>query len=195
VSYFAQDAGRSLQRAAQTATLVRQKEKLMKYVLPVAVALAIAGCAHDHSMQTNAVMTAAPTAPMKTNESTPVLSAGYTKVAAAADAKLYFIKLGNGDTVTSPVTVQFGLRGMGVAPAGIEKAGTGHHHLLIDLESLDVNAPIPTSDQHRHFGAGQTEVTLPMTPGKHTLQLVMGDQNHIPHHPPVMSERITITVK
>ncbi len=175
----------------------------MKYVLPIAtaiastVALAIAGCAHDHSkaMPTNAVTSAAPTAPMKINESTPTLAAGYTKVAAAADAKLYFINLKNGDTVSSPVNVQFGLRGMGVAPAGVEKAGTGHHHLLIDLETLDVNAPIPTSDNHRHFGTGQTEVTLPMTPGKHVLQLIMGDQNHIPHHPVVMSERITITVK
>jgi Domain of unknown function (DUF4399) len=67
--------------------------------------------------------------------------------------------------------------------------------LLVDVASLDVNAPIPVSDQHRHFGAGQTEVTLAMKPGKHTLQLLLGDQNHIPHHPVVMSERITITVK
>jgi hypothetical protein len=161
------------------------------------LSLALAGCAHhhDHKMQTSAVVSAAPTEPMKVNESTPTLSAGYTKVAAPADAKLYFVNLKNGDSVSSPVTIQFGLRGMGIAPAGVEKAGTGHHHLLIDLESLDVNAPIPTSDKHRHFGAGQTEVTLPMAPGKHVLQLILGDQNHIPHHPVVMSERITITVK
>jgi hypothetical protein len=167
----------------------------MKQALFVAVALALAGCAHQHSGQTNPVTTAAPTTPMKITDSTPTLAAGYVKVAAGTDAKLYFINLKNGDTVSSPVNIQFGLRGMGVAPAGIEKAGTGHHHLLIDLESLDVNAPVPTSDQHRHFGAGQTEVTIPMTPGKHTLQLIMGDQNHIPHHPAVLSERITITVK
>jgi Domain of unknown function (DUF4399) len=188
----------ALQPFSVPATLAFPKESsFMKLVLPVAItlALAVAGCAHDHAAQTNAVMTAAPTMAMKINESTPTLAAGYTKVAAAADAKLYFLNLKNGDTVSSPVTIQFGLRGMGVAPAGIEKAGTGHHHLLIDLESLDVNAPIPVSDQHRHFGAGQTEVTLEMKPGKHALQLILGDQNHIPHHPPVMSERITITVK
>ena len=97
--------------------------------------------------------------------------------------------------VSTPVLIQFGLRGMGVAPAGIEKAGTGHHHLLVNVAELDVNAPIPTSDQHRHFGLGQTEATLDMKLGQHTLQLLMGDQNHIPHHPVVMSERITITVK
>ena len=140
-------------------------------------------------------MSVAPTAPMKVNVSTPALAAGYVKVTATPGSALYFVNLKNGETVSSPVLIQFGLRGMGVAPAGIEKAGTGHHHLLVNVAELDVNAPIPTSDQHRHFGLGQTEVTLDMKPGQHTLQLLMGDQNHIPHHPVVMSERITITVK
>ena len=84
---------------------------------------------------------------------------------------------------------------MGVAPAGMEKEGTGHHHLLVDVDAFDVNAPLPADARHRHFGAGQTEVSLTLTPGTHTLQLVLADQNHIPHHPPVMSERITVTVK
>ena len=158
----------------------------------VAVAsVGLAGCANNQTR----VMSIAPTAPMKINVSTPTLAAGYVKVAAAPGAALYFVNLKNGDTLASPVLVQFGLRGMGVAPAGIEKAGTGHHHLLIDVPELDVNAPIAVSDQLRHFGLGQTEVTLEMKPGQHTLQLLLGDQNHIPHHPVVMSERITITVK
>ena len=140
-------------------------------------------------------MSVAPTAPMKVNVSTPTLAAGYVKVTATPGSALYFVNLKNGETVSSPVLIQFGLRGMGVAPAGIEKAGTGHHHLLVDVAELGVNAPIPTSDQHRRFGLGQTEVTLDMRPGQHTLQLLMGDQNHIPHHPVVMSEQITITVK
>lgn len=163
----------------------------MKYVLLSALVLAMVGCANNQAP----VMSVAPTAPMQVNVSIPTLAAGYVKVAATPGSALYFANLKNGDVVSSPVNIQFGLRGMGVAPAGIEKAGTGHHHLLVDVASLDVNAPIPTSDQHRHFGLGQTEVTLAMTPGKHTLQLLMGDQNHIPHHPIVMSERITITVK
>ena len=163
----------------------------MKYVLISALALVMAGCANNQA----AVMSVAPTAPMKVNVSTPTLAAGYVKVSAAPGSALYFANLKNGDVISSPVNIQFGLRGMGVAPAGIEKAGTGHHHLLVDVAELDVNAPIPTSDQHRHFGLGQTEVTLEMKAGQHTLQLLMGDQNHIPHHPVVISERITITVK
>ena len=157
----------------------------------VASVIVLAGCANHQAP----VMSVAPTAPMKVNVSTPTLAAGYVKVAATPGSSLYFVNLKNGETVASPVLIQFGLRGMGVAPAGIEKAGTGHHHLLIDVSELDVNAPIAVSDQLRHFGLGQTEVTLEMKPGLHTLQLLMGDQNHIPHHPVVMSERITITVK
>jgi Domain of unknown function (DUF4399) len=138
---------------------------------------------------------AAATAPLKANTSAPMVLGTYNKVAAVSGTSLYFINLKNGDTVASPVNVQFGLRGMGVAPAGIEKAATGHHHLLVDVAELDVNAGIPVSDQHRHFGAGQTETSIALKPGVHTLQLVLGDQNHIPHHPVVMSDRITITVK
>jgi hypothetical protein len=159
--------------------------------ISVASVLALAGCANNQAP----VMSVAPTAPMKVNVSTPTLAAGYVKVAAAPGSSLYFVNLKSGETVSSPVLIQFGLRGMGVAPAGVEKAGTGHHHLLVDVAELDVNAPIPTTDQHRHFGLGQTEVTLEMKPGQHTLQLLLGDQNHIPHHPVVLSERITITVK
>jgi Domain of unknown function (DUF4399) len=151
--------------------------------------LALAGCAQTH------MHSAAPTAPLKANVSTPVVLGSYNKVAAVSGTSLYFINVKNGDTVTSPVNVQFGLKGMGVAPAGVEKAATGHHHLLIDVAELDVNAGIPMSDNHRHFGLGQTEVSIALKPGVHTLQLVLGDQNHIPHHPVVMSERITVTVK
>ncbi len=154
--------------------------------------LALAGCgSHHHRMHSNA----AATAPLQANASAPVVLGSYNKVAAVSGTSLYFINLKNGDTVASPVNVQFGLKGMGVAPAGIEKAATGHHHLLVDVAELNVNEGIPVSDNHRHFGAGQTEASVALKPGVHTLQLVLGDQNHIPHHPVVMSERITITVK
>ncbi len=111
------------------------------------------------------------------------------------DAELYIISPRDGDTVTSPVTIQFGLKGMGVAPAGIDKPKTGHHHLLIDTDVPPLNAPIPNDANHKHFGGGQTEVTLELAPGRHTLQLILGDMAHIPHDPPVMSRKITITVK
>jgi hypothetical protein len=112
-------------------------------------------------------------------------------------AKVYFINLKDGDTVQSPVSIQFGLAGMGVAPAGTEKEHTGHHHVIIDetLEGDELNESIPADDNHKHFGGGQTETSIELSPGQHTLQLVLGDWSHIPHDPPVMSEQITITVK
>lgn len=112
-------------------------------------------------------------------------------------AAVYFINLKNGDTVSNPVTIQFGLKGMGVAPAGTETEHTGHHHLIINeaIEGEELNEPIPADEQHVHFGKGQTEITKELPAGTHTLQLVLGDWSHIPHNPPVMSEKITITVK
>lgn len=110
-------------------------------------------------------------------------------------ALTYFLSPANGATVTSPVTIRFGLRGMGVAPAGVTAPNTGHHHLLVDVDTLPPdNLPIPNDANHRHFGLGQTETELTLEPGQHTLQLVLGDHLHIPHQPPVRSERITITV-
>ena len=111
-------------------------------------------------------------------------------------AEVYFIEPQDGATVSNPVTIRFGLSGMGVAPAGTEAENTGHHHLLINaaLEGEALDAPIPSDENHRHFGGGQTEVTLDLPAGEHTLQLVLGDWSHIPHDPPVMSQRITVTV-
>ena len=112
-------------------------------------------------------------------------------------AKVYFIGLEDGATLKSPVTIRFGLSGMGVAPAGTEKEKTGHHHLIINetIEGDELDEAIPSDEQHRHFGGGQTEVTLDLPAGTHTLQLVLGDWSHVPHNPPVMSERISITVE
>ena len=111
------------------------------------------------------------------------------------DAQVYFITPGNGEVVSSPFVVRFGLKGMGVAPAGIEKAGTGHHHLIVDADLPPAGLPIPATDHYRHFGKGQTEVLLDLPPGEHTLQLLLGDHFHIPHDRPVTSERISISVK
>jgi hypothetical protein len=111
-------------------------------------------------------------------------------------AEVYFISPTNGAITSSPVTVVFGLKGMGVAPAGVDRANTGHHHLLIDLESPPAaDKPIPADAQHRHFGGGQTEAQVKLSPGEHTLQLIMGDKNHVPLDPVVVSEKITIIVK
>lgn len=120
----------------------------------------------------------------------------------APGAEVYFVNLKDGDTVESPVTVVFGLSGMGVAPAGTEKENTGHHHLFINRPPLgegddgadELEANIPADENHVHFGGGQTEATLDLPPGRHSLQLVLADKDHIPHDPPIVSEVITITV-
>ncbi|HEY6641642.1 DUF4399 domain-containing protein [Povalibacter sp.] len=112
-----------------------------------------------------------------------------------AGAVAYIIAPADGATVTSPVTVQFGLKGMGVAPAGIAFDGAGHHHLIVDADLPALDKPIPADANHIHFGKGQTETTLELKPGKHTLQLLLGDQLHVPHDPAVASRKITITVK
>lgn len=128
---------------------------------------------------------------------TPALLAGpLPRTPAPAGAKVYFISPAADAVVSNPVTVRFGLSGMGVAPAGTVKENTGHHHLLVDVETLPaMDLPLPNDANHRHFGGGQTEITLELTPGKHTLQLLLGDANHIPHDPPVLSDKISIEVK
>lgn len=112
----------------------------------------------------------------------------------SGEQKVYFINLNEGDKLESPFLVQFGLSGIGVAPAGTDRANTGHHHLLINVNSVDLYMPIPSSRNHLHFGGGQTETTLDLLPGEYTLQLLLGDMNHIPHSPPIVSKKISITV-
>lgn len=120
---------------------------------------------------------------------------GLPRSTAPDRARAYIISPADGETVSSPVTVKFGLQGMGVAPAGVQQANTGHHHLLIDVAEMPPgNLPLPATDQVVHFGGGQTETTVELSPGTHTLQLVLGDHLHIPHDPPVRSRQITITV-
>ena len=115
---------------------------------------------------------------------------------APENAEVYFIEPADGAVVASTFTIKFGLRGMGVAPAGVEMEATGHHHLLVDLDSdLDMTQPLPASDQVRHFGKGQTETQITLPPGEHKLRLILGNYLHIPHEPPVMSSAITVKVR
>jgi len=108
-------------------------------------------------------------------------------------AVAYIVSPLDGETVKGPVTVIFGLKGMGIAPAGTERENTGHHHLLVDQDSLPP-AGVPLGNPPIHFGKGQTETTIELEPGTHTLQLILGNHLHVPHNPPVISEKITITV-
>jgi len=125
-----------------------------------------------------------------------VVAAQAAKTKGTDTATVYIVSPKDGETVSSPVTVRFGLKGMGIAPAGVNHPNTGHHHLLIDVATPpDFNAALPVTDNVKHFGAGQTETDLTLAPGNHTLQLVLGDHLHIPHEKPVVSQKITITVK
>jgi Domain of unknown function (DUF4399) len=111
-----------------------------------------------------------------------------------ADAKVYIIWPSDGQVIKGAFWVRMGLSGAGIAPAGVEKANTGHHHLIVDADLPPLDQPIPNDHNHLHFGLGQTEARLDLPPGKHTLQLLLGDANHVPHQPPLYSKRITITV-
>jgi hypothetical protein len=111
-----------------------------------------------------------------------------------AGAAVYFVDVKNDDTLPTKTTLHFGLKGMGVAPAGVFRPNAGHHHLLIDTDLPPLDRPIPNDPQHLHFGGGQTEAEITLPPGRHTLQLLLGDKDHIPHTPPVISERITVNV-
>jgi len=113
-----------------------------------------------------------------------------------AGAEVYIISPKDGATVKGPVTVVFGLKGMGIAPAGIKFDNTGHHHLIVDADPpADLSLPLPADEHNIHFGKGQTETTLTLTPGKHTLLLLLADSLHTPHEPAVVSKKITITVE
>jgi len=149
--------------------------------------LILTACGQDNSLDVpEETAAAAPPAPaMPVHERRP----------SPAGAMAYIISPADGDTVTSPVRVLFGLKGAGVVPAGIEREGAGHHHLLIDAAVPDLDSPVPSDTNHRHFGGGQTEVEIELAPGTHTLQLLLGDEMHVPHDPPILSEQITIQVR
>ena len=111
-----------------------------------------------------------------------------------AEKNVYFINLQDGDKLKSPLFIQFGLSGIGIAPAGTNRQDTGHHHLLINIDDIDLSRPIPSSQNHIHFGGGQTETVIDLPTGVYTLQLLLGNMSHIPHNPPIISKKIKIEV-
>lgn len=112
------------------------------------------------------------------------------------NAEVYIIWPRNGAVIHGgKFWLRMGLRNMGVAPKGVELPNVGHHHLLVDTDLPPAGEPIPSDRNHLHFGAGETEVRIELPPGKHTLQLLLGDHNHVPHEPPVFSKKISITVR
>ena len=165
----------------------------MKYSAPVSVLLLVVLIPYIAACQNTPDTPEAPATPATQETASTVLP----RTPSPEGASVYIIS--PHDTASVPageVTVVFGLKGMGVAPAGIEFPETGHHHLFINVEEApELGVPILADESHIHFGKGQTETTLTLEPGTYTLQLVLGDHLHIPHDPPVMSEKVTITVK
>lgn len=123
-------------------------------------------------------------------------AAGLPRKPAPAGAEAYIVEPADGASVSNPVRVVFGLKGFGVAPAGVDRNDAGHHHLLVDAPlPANLGLPLPNDEQHRHFGGGQTEAELTLPPGRHTLQMVLGDHLHVPHDPPIASSVVTIEVQ
>jgi hypothetical protein len=162
---------------------------MLKRVAFIGICAALAGC----GQQEPAAPTPAAAPPPPSAAAAP---AAPQRKPAPEGAMAYIIEPADGATVMNPVRVVFGLKGFGVAPAGVDRNDAGHHHLLVDTGMpANLGLPIPNDEQHRHFGGGQTETTLTLAPGRHTLQLLLGDHLHIPHDPPIASSVVTIEVK
>ena len=158
-------------------------------LIPTAAGLLLTACGQPDTAEMPA-----PAAEEPATSAAPAPAPAIERSAAPAGATAYIVTPSDGATVTSPVRVAFGLTGAGVAPAGVELPNTGHHHLLIDTRLANFDLPIPADAQHVHFGGGQTETTVELSPGRHELQLVLGDHLHVPHEPPIVSDVITIEV-
>ena len=158
---------------------------MKKQILPVCfLLLLITACGGETPAPASVVAPAADPEP-----------AGLPRTTSVAGATVFFISPADGDTVSNPVRVVFGIEGMEVVPAGENAPHTGHHHLLIDTGLPDLGLPIPKDAQHVHFGDGSTETEITLEPGQHTLQMLLGDHLHIPHDPPLVSDPITILVE
>ena len=167
---------------------------------PLLLALTLVGCGNSDDIGApppggGPDATPAPAAAPSASQGAAPAAAGLPRKPAPAGAAVYIISPADGDVVSNPVRVVFGLTGMGVAPAGVPRDDAGHHHLLIDADPPSFDAPIPADENHVHFGMGQTEVELTLAPGEHRLQLLLADEVHVPHDPPLLSEPITITVE
>jgi len=156
----------------------------------VVAVLALAACGEAPAPQSEP----APEPAAAPAEAAPA-PAAMPRMAAPPGAKVAISSPAAGAVVKSPVTITFTVEGMALAPAGTNEPDTGHHHLLVDADIPALDQPIPKDAAHLHYGQGQTEAQVELAPGVHTLQLLLGDGNHVPHDPPVSSEQISITVE
>ncbi len=177
---------------------------MRREILAALLVLSLAACGDSDTTTSEAEKAAAPEPVAETaaeteshaaHETSEPAEGAVARTPSPEGAKVFIVSPKDGDIIKGPVPVIFGVEGMEVAPAGTDKPNSGHHHLLIDTKVEDYNAVLPNDENHKHFGAGQTEAAIGLPPGKHTLQAIFADMNHIPHDPPVESEVITITVE
>ncbi len=164
--------------------------------VPLAVTVAVflfSACSRQEAEPAAAAEPEAESAAESVAETSP--PAALPRSASAEGARLFFITPSDGETVSSPVSIEFGLEGMAVVAAGVNETHSGHHHLIVDADLPEMGLPIPANENYIHFGDGSTSTELALEPGQHTLRLLLGDHLHIPHDPPVTSETITITVE
>jgi hypothetical protein len=164
---------------------------ILKFAICSSAILAVA-CSQQDVPQTEAAAGSENVAPETTEASSPAVM---PRTASPEGASVFFISPADGDTVTNPVGIEFGIEGMNVVKAGDNQPDSGHHHLLIDTDLPDFGLPIPADEHHIHFGDGSTSTEITLEPGTHTLRMILGDHLHIPHDSPIMSDPITITVK
>jgi hypothetical protein len=162
-----------------------------KLAAGISALLVLTACARQEEPAAEPAPPAAASAPAAAEAPAPALP----RTASAEGARVFFITPADGDTVSNPITIEFGIEGMDVVKAGINQENSGHHHLLIDTAIPDLGMPIPADKQHVHFGDGSTATEITLESGEHTLQMLLGDHLHIPHNPPLVSEAITITVE
>lgn len=155
-------------------------------VLLVAIFLVLSGCSEQQ---------AEPPATASPDQPAAIAPGVLPRTASPEGASVFFITPADGDTVSSPVSIEFGIDGMKVVAAGTDQAHSGHHHLLVDTGLPELGMPIPADATHIHFGDASTSTELSLEPGEHTLQLLLGDYLHIPHDPPLVSQQIAITVE
>ena len=181
----------NLSSTAIRMTPVQFRSNWLRLGLVLAAAIALPACSKSADSGAAPPPDASPATPAAPAAPTPSVTAQK----APADAKVDFVGVKDGDTVTSPFTVGFSVTGLKVAAAGTADPGTGHFHLIIDSDLPPAGAPLPATEQVKHYGKGQTEDTLTLAPGLHTLQIEFADGSHVPFDPPVVSAKISVTVK
>jgi hypothetical protein len=169
--------------------------RLLLLATVFAAASLSAACGQKTADEPTTEAVSAPAAEDPAAASVEAAPAALPRTPSPEDAGVYFVSPADGDTVSNPVRIEFGITGMSVVPAGDMTEHSGHHHLIVDAELPDPGMPIPADDNHIHFGDGSSSTELTLEPGQHTLQLILGDHLHIPHDPPVTSDPITITVE